>query len=701
MEKILVALTVLFCGTLALTAAPTKSTNPFFQEFKTPFGVPPFEKIKVEHYMPAFRAGIDENQREVKAIAESTAPATFANTVEPLEKSGALLKRVTSVFFVLSESMTDEKMQAIATEVSPLLSKNSDDILLNERLFERIKRVYENREKESLTPEQKRLTEIYYKRFLRNGAALPQEMKDRLRKINEELGLLELKFSDNVLAENNAFQMVLDKREELAGLPEGVVSGAAEAAQERGLTGKWVFTLHKPSLLPFLTYSDRRDLRERLYRGYFEKGNNNNTLDNKTVLVKIANLRIEKAHILGFPSFADYSLTENMAQNPDKVYTFLGQIWEPARRKALQEAAEWEALGKKDDPGFKLQPWDWWYYAEKVRKAKYDLDEESLRPYFKLENVLQGAFDVAGKLYGLKFVERKDIPKYHKDVRVFEVLEKDGRYVGIFYTDYFPRASKRGGAWMNSFRDQSIVGGKRIAPVVSNNGNFSKPTGDKPALLSFEEVTTLFHEFGHALHGLLMNVTYSTVGGAGMPIDFIELPSQIMENWASEPEVLKSYAKHYQTGEVMPDSLIAKMSNAKRFNQGFETVEYLAASILDMDWHRLQTPFEGSPLEFEKRSMERIGLMPEILPRYRSTYYLHIFGGGYSAGYYSYIWAQVLDADAFQAFKETSLFDSEAAARFRKFILERSGTDEAMKLYKEFRGAEPKVDALLKRKGLD
>lgn len=701
MEKILVALTVLFCGTLALTAAPTKSTNPFFQEFKTPFGVPPFEKIKVEHYMPAFRAGIDENQREVKAIAESTAPATFANTVEPLEKSGALLKRVTSVFFVLSESMTDEKMQAIATEVSPLLSKNSDDILLNERLFERIKRVYENREKESLTPEQKRLTEIYYKRFLRNGAALPQEMKDRLRKINEELGLLELKFSDNVLAENNAFQMVLDKREELAGLPEGVVSGAAEAAQERGLTGKWVFTLHKPSLLPFLTYSDRRDLREKLYRGYFEKGNNNDSLDNKAILVKITNLRIDKAHILGFPSFADYSLTENMAQNPDKVYTFLGQIWEPARRKALQEAAEWEALGKKDNPSFKLQPWDWWYYAEKVRKAKYDLDEESLRPYFKLENVLQGAFDVAGKLYGLKFVERKDIPKYHKDVRVFEVLEKDGRHVGIFYTDYFPRASKRGGAWMNSFRDESIVGGKRIAPVVSNNGNFSKPTGDKPALLSFEEVTTLFHEFGHALHGLLMNVTYSTVGGAGMPIDFIELPSQIMENWASEPEVLKSYAKHYQTGEVMPDSLIAKMSNAKRFNQGFETVEYLAASILDMDWHRLQTPFEGSPLEFEKRSMERIGLMPEILPRYRSTYYLHIFGGGYSAGYYSYIWAQVLDADAFQAFKETSLFDSEAAARFRKFILERSGTDEAMKLYKEFRGAEPKVDALLKRKGLD
>lgn len=701
MEKILVALTVLFCGILALTAAPTKSTNPFFQEFKTPFGVPPFEKIKVEHYMPAFRAGIDENQREVKAIAESTAPATFANTVEPLEKSGALLKRVTSVFFVLSESMTDEKMQAIATEVSPLLSKNSDDILLNERLFERIKRVYENREKESLTPEQKRLTEIYYKRFLRNGAALPQEMKDRLRKINEELGLLELKFSDNVLAENNAFQMVLDKREELAGLPEGVVSGAAEAAQERGLTGKWVFTLHKPSLLPFLAYSDRRDLREKLYRGYFEKGNNNDSLDNKAILVKITNLRIDKAHILGFPSFADYSLTENMAQNPDKVYTFLGQIWEPARRKALQEAAEWEALGKKDDPSFKLQPWDWWYYAEKVRKAKYDLDEESLRPYFKLENVLQGAFDVAGKLYGLKFVERKDIPKYHKDVRVFEVLEKDGRHVGIFYTDYFPRASKRGGAWMNSFRDESIVGGKRIAPVVSNNGNFSKPTGDKPALLSFEEVTTLFHEFGHALHGLLMNVTYSTVGGAGMPIDFIELPSQIMENWASEPEVLKSYAKHYQTGEVMPDALIAKMSNAKRFNQGFETVEYLAASILDMDWHRLQTPFEGSPLEFEKRSMERIGLMPEILPRYRSTYYLHIFGGGYSAGYYSYIWAQVLDADAFQAFKETSLFDSEAAARFRKFILERSGTDEAMKLYKEFRGAEPKVDALLKRKGLD
>jgi len=453
-------------------------------------------------------------------------------------------------------------------------------------------------------------------------------------------------------------------------------------------------------MLPFLQYSENRSLREKIFKAYINKGNNNDELDNKDTLAKIAALRVERANLLGYKTHADYVLENNMAKKPENVYKFLEQLWKPALKIAKKEARELQKMISKEGHDFKLQPWDWWYYAEKLKKAKYALDEEMLRPYFKLENVREGAFSVAGKLYGIQFIERKDIPKYHEDARVFEVKEADGSHIGILYTDYFPRASKRGGAWMNSFRKQSRLHGKEIYPVITNNGNFSKPTGGKPALISSEEVITLFHEFGHGLHGLLSDCTYNRLSGTSVSRDFVELQSQIMENWAFEPEVLKMYAKHYETGEVIPQELIDKLEKARHFNQGFVTVEYLAASFLDMDWHTLTEAKELDADEFEEASLNKIGLIPEIIVRYKSPYFNHIFSGGYASGYYSYIWAEVLDADAFQAFKETSLFDQKTAQSFRENILERGGTEDPMVLYKRFRGAEPKVEYLLKKRGL-
>ncbi|MFQ6108535.1 MAG: M3 family metallopeptidase, partial [Candidatus Aminicenantales bacterium] len=515
-----------------------------------------------------------------------------------------------------------------------------------------------------------------------------------------ELSVLTLKFGENILKEDNRFELVIDKEEDLAGLPQSVVTAAAEAAKERGHEGKWVFTLHKPSMIPFLQYSEKRDLREKIFKAYINRCNHNDELDNKALLSRIVTLRIEKAHLLGYKTHADFILEMNMAKKPENVYGLLDQIWKPALEMAKKESRELQGMIQKEGKDFKLKPWDWWYYAEKVKKAKYDLDEEMLRPYFKLENVRNGAFYVANKLYGLQFIERKDVPKYHEDVKVFEVRDTDNTQVGILYTDYFPRASKRGGAWMNSFRKQYRMDGGEIHPIITNNGNFSKPTGKKPALLSSEEVLTLFHEFGHALHGLLSNCTYYRLSGTAVPRDFVELPSQIMENWAFEPEVLKMYAKHYETGEVIPQELIDKIKKASLFNQGFATVEYLAASYLDMDWHTLSEAGEIDVEKFETESMNRIGLIPEIVVRYRSPYFRHIFSGGYSAGYYSYIWAEVLDADAFEAFKENGLFEPKTALSFRKNILERGGTEDPMSLYIRFRGAEPKVEPLLKRKGL-
>ncbi len=691
---------LLFIAGLLLCSCLKQEENPFFSEFDTPFQVPPFDKIQEEHYLPAFKEGMELQNMEIEAIVNNPETPTFENTIEAMESTGSLLRKVGSVFGVLNGSMTNDNMQKIAREVAPLRSRHRDNIRLNEKLFQRIKTVYDQKDKLDLTTEQNTLLVKYYKDFVRSGANLDEEKKTRLKEINQELSILTVKFGENVLKENNRFEMVIDKKEDLAGLPQAVITGAAEAAKEREYEGKWVFTIHKPSMIPFLQYSENRALREKIFKAYINKGNNNDELDNKDNLAKIAALRVERANLLGYKTHADYVLEINMAKKPENVYSFLDQLWKPALKMAKREAKELQEMIRKEGHDFKLQAWDWWHYAEKLKKAKYALDEEMLRPYFKLENVREGAFLVASKLYGIQFFEREDIPKYHEDARVFEVKEADGSHIGILYTDYFPRASKRGGAWMNSFRKQSRLHGKEIYPVITNNGNFSKPTGDKPALISSEEVSTLFHEFGHGLHGLLSDCTYNKLSGTSVPRDFVEVQSQIMENWAFEPEVLKMYAKHYETGEVIPQELIDKLEKASHFNQGFATVEYLAASFLDMDWHTLAEAKELDVHEFEAESLNKIGLIPEIIVRYKSPYFGHIFSGGYASGYYSYIWAEVLDADAFEAFKETSLFDQKTAQAFRKNVLERGGTEDPMTLYKRFRGAEPKVEPLLRKRGL-
>ena len=682
-----------------VAAGSSASANPFLSEYTTAFQVPPFDLIKEDHFLPAIQEGIIRQQQEVEAIVRNAEPPTFQNTVEALERSGDLLDKVNRVLNNLLAANTTDTLQKIATDAAPLLSKQNDDIILNPELFKRLKAVFDEKDKLGFAPEPARLLEKIYKAFVRNGANLDAEKQARLRKINEDLSVLTLKFGDNVLNDDNAFALVIENQEDLAGLPPAVIEGAAEAAKAKGLDGKWVFTLHKPSLIPFLQFSAKRDLREKIFKAYINRGNNNNESDNKTNASKIASLRVERAGLLGYKTHADYVLEENMAKTPAGVYGLLDRLWTPALAQAKAEAKDLQALIDKEGGGFKLEAWDWWYYSEKLRKAKYDLDENELRPYFKLENVRDGAFAVANKLWGITFTELTDLPKYHPDARTFEVKEADGRHVGILYVDYFPRPSKQGGAWSDSFRSQVKLGEKFIHPVVVNCGNFSKPTGDEPALLSYEEVQTLYHEFGHALHSLLSNVTYDTLGD--VPRDFVELPSQIMEHWAAEPSVLKDFARHYQTGEPIPDGLIKKIDTSSLFNQGFITIEYLAACYLDMNWHTLTDTAEKDALAYEKESLDKIGLIPEIVVRYRTPYFSHIFSGGYSSGYYSYIWSEVLDSDAFEAFKEKGIFDRATAQSYRKNILEPGGIEEAMVLYKRFRGAEPRIEPLLKRRGLD
>jgi len=701
--RILTALSiaVFFTG---CTIKETKATrpqeeNPLLAAWTTPFATPPLDKIKDDHYLPAFNKGIQEARGEIDAVVNNSESPTFANTVEALDASGSLLNRVNNVFNPLMGANTNDRMQAIAKEVAPLLSQLQDDILLNVKLFERVKAVNERKDELGFSPEQATLLDETYKDFVRGGANLEEAKKAELREINKELAVLNLRFEENVLKEDNGFFLAIDNKEDLAGLPDAVLTAAAEAAQEKGQAGKWVFTLHKPSLIPFLTYSEKRDLREKLFKAFTRRGDNNNEFDNKAILAKIASLRVKKAGLLGYKTYADFVLEENMAKTPAGVAKLLDQLWTPALATAKREARDLREMIRKEGKDFKLEPWDWWFYAEKVKKAKYDLDDEALRPYFKLENVRDGAFAVAGKLWGLKFIERTDIPVYNPEVKVFEVQEADGRHVGILYTDYYPRPSKGGGAWMNEFRRQSARGGTFVTPLVTNNGNFSRPAGETPSLIGFEEALTMFHEFGHALHGLLSRCAYERLSGTSVPSDFVELPSQIMENWAQHPDVIKSYARHYQTGEPIPDELLAKVKRAGLFNLGFATVEYMAACYLDMDWHTLSDPAECDPLAFEADSMKRIGLIPEIVVRYRSPYFRHIFSGGYEAGYYSYIWSEVLDADAFEAFKETSLFDPATALSFRTNILSKGGSEDPMVLYKRFRGREPKVDAVLRRKG--
>lgn len=684
-----------------LTSMAQKTDNPFFEKYSTPFEVPPFDQIKPEHFMPAIKQGIAEQAKEIEAIVKNPAKPDFNNTIAALDYSGALLTKVSNVFGNLNSSNTNASIQAIAKEMSPLLSAHRDNINLNAELFKRVKTVYDSRASLKLTNEQTRLLEDTYKDFVRSGAALDETQKARLREINAKQSMLTLQFGENLLKETNSYKLVIDKREDLAGLPQALIDQAADDAKQRGLDGKWVFTLQNPSIMPFLQYSSNRKLREEIYNAYINRGNNNNERDNKNLIKEIVSLRLERAKILGYDSHAAFVLEKNMAKNAENVDKLLQQLWVPALQRAKTESADLQAIVDREGGNFKVQGWDWRYYAEIVRKEKYNLSDEELKPYFSLESVKQGIFMVANKLYGLTFHEDKSLPVPHPDAVAYEVKEADGKHVGVLYMDFHPRDSKRGGAWMSSYRKQSIdQNGVYIHPIGTMNCNFTKPTANQPSLLTFDETSTFFHEFGHALHGLLSNSTYPSLTGTSVPRDFVELPSQIMENWAAEPEVLKMYAKHYKTGEVIPQSLIDKLQNSKYFNQGFETVEYLAASLLDMRYHSLKEVNFTDVIDFEKKALDEIGLIPEISSRYRSTYFNHIFAGGYSSGYYAYIWAAILDTDAFEAFKEKGLFDKATATSFRKNILERGGTEDPMVMYKTFRGAEPDIKPLLRKRGL-
>ncbi|WP_257306362.1 M3 family metallopeptidase [Geothrix campi] len=681
-----------------LAADPAVAANPFFGDWKAPFGVPPFADIKEDHFLPAFREGMARQKAEVATIADAKEAPTFANTIVALDLSGQFMDRVGSVFFNLTGAETNPKLQAVNREVMPLMAAHRDDINLNAKLFQRVKAVWDARATLKLDPDQARLLERTYKGFVRSGAALTADQQTRMRAINAEQSKLGVDFGDRLLKATKAFQVVVEKPADLAGLPEGVRMAAAAAAKKAGKEGQWLFTLDGPSIWPFLEYAQNRELRKRLLTGYLERCNQGGETDTNAIVAQVAALRVEKAQLLGYRTWADFVLEENMAKDPKGVYGLLDQIWKPALDVAKKERAELQAMMAKDLPGQKLEPWDWRYYAEKVKQAKYDFDEESVKPYFAIDAVRQGAFTLAGRLYGITFTELKDMPLYQKDVRCFEVKEQDGRHLGLIYVDYHPRPGKRGGAWMSSYRQAWVKDGKQVDPVVVNVCNFTAPAGNRPALLTSDEVRTLFHEFGHGLHGLFYKGRYR--GTAGTPRDFVELPSQVMENWSMEPEMLKLYAKHYKTGEVIPDALVAKMKKAATFGQGFATVEYMAASLLDMDWHTLTTTKPQDTAAFEKASLAKWGLIAEIPPRYRSPYFNHIMGG-YAAGYYSYIWSAVLDTDAFQAFKEKgNLFDPATAAKFRAEVLSKGGTIDPAQLYRNFRGRDPKVEPLLEKRGL-
>ncbi len=693
-------------------AAVQSGDNPFFQEYTTPFQIPPFADIKNEDFMPAFEKGMADHLADIDSIVNNPDSPTFENTIEALERSGKLLSKVQAVFFNLTGSNTNPELQKLQRDISPLISAHYDKVTLNEGLFERIDTLWQMRDTLELGAVEQRFLEDTYKSFAKRGAKLEGEAKQKLTELNGEIAKLTTEYGQNLLAETNGFELVLDKTD-LDGLSEGVIQAAAATAKSKmdaaetdedkaKYADKYVFTPHRSSMYPFLTESTRRDLREALYKSYVMRGDNNNDTDNKAIAAKLAKLRAERAALLGYATHADYILEDRMVNTPDGVYELLMELWKPAVARAKREVADMQAVIDAEGHDFKFAAWDWWQYAEKVRKAKYDLDEASIKPYLTLDNVLNGAFDTANKLWGLTFTELTDVPTYHPDVRVWEVKDKDGSHLGIFMGDYFTRSNKRGGAWMSSFKSQSNLD-MRERPVVVNVCNFPAPVGDTPSLLSFDNVTTLFHEFGHALHGLVTDVKYESMSGTAGPRDFTEFPAQIYEHWASEPAILKSFAKHYQTGETIPDELIAKLLKASKFNQGFANTEYLAASLLDMDWHTLTAEDAIKDADaFETASMEKIGLIPEIAPRYRSTYFSHIFAGGYAAGYYSYVHSAVLDSDGFEAFKETGdVFNQELAEKYRTHILEKGSTEDAMDLYIKFRGRKPEIDALLKVRGLD
>jgi len=699
MKKIL----IIMCIAAAMMVGCTKkeSPNPFFQTWTTPYGIPPFEQIKYEHYLPAFEEGIKQHKAEIDAICNNQEEPTFANTCEALEYSGGLLNNVTAVFFNLKGTCNSPEMEEIADSVAPMLSAHSDDIALNKVLFERIKTLYDKKEALNLDPVEMRLLEEQYKGFVRGGALIPEEQQPRFREINERLALLSLKFGNNVLKASNNYKLVVEDKARLEGMPENALAAALDLGNKEETTkGKYVFTIQLPSYEPLLQYCKDRELRKEMWTAYSNRCKSD-SLSNLEVINETVNLRIERAHMFGFDSHAAFVLDNTMAKTPEAVNDLLMQVWKPAIKKAKEEAAEYQKMINAEGGNFKLEPCDWRYYTEKLRKEKYDINEDEVNAYFALENVRNGIFSVAEKLYGLTFELNPNLPKYNEDNDVFEV-KREGEVIAVLYLDYFPRESKESGAWMTTFREQWYdKEGKKVIPIVSLVLNSAKPTADAPALLNFDQVETFFHEFGHGIHGMLTNCKYRSLSGTNVSRDFVELPSQIMENWAAEPEVLKMFAKHYKTGEVIPDELIAKLEATRTYGQGFINTELLAASFLDMDYHTLKDTAKLDVLQFEEKAMKDLGLIPEIISRYKSPYFKHIFTTGYDAGYYAYTWAAVLDADAFEAFKETgNIFDKTTADKFRTCVLEKGNTAEPMKLYLDFRGKKPDIKPLLRNRGL-
>lgn len=671
--------------------------NPFFIDYNTPFGTHPFSQIKLEHYLPAVQKGIEEAQAEIDKITTNKDQPTFKNTLEALENTGELLTKVTSVFFNLNSAETNPEMQALAQELSPILSAHSNDILLNKALFERVKTVYNANP--TINPEQQMLLEKKYKGFVRNGALLKQEEKDKLREIDMELGKLSLTYGENVLKESNAFEMVLDSKEDLEGLPEGIIAAAAATAKQSNKTG-WVFTLDYPSYIPFVTYSAKRALRKKMYDAFSSKANKNNENNNKSIITKLVNLKRERANLLGYQSHSHYTLEERMAKSPNQVFDFLNDLQAKSLPFAKTEFETLENYALELDGLKKIEKYDGAYYAEKLKKEKFEIDDELLRPYFKLEDVIDGVFKTAQLLFDLNFVKTDQIDTYHDDVVVYEVKDKQDKHVAVFYADFYPRAGKRQGAWMTSYRSQRIKDGTDQRPHVSIVCNFTKPTEEKPSLLTFNEVTTLFHEFGHALHGILANGTYGSLSGTSVYWDFVELPSQIMENWCYEKECLELFATHFQTGELIPEEYIKRIKDSANFMSGMATIRQLSFGKLDMAYHSLTTELTQDIKEFERNAISELDLYPEVEGSCLSTQFSHIFQGGYSSGYYSYKWAEVLDADAFEAFKEKGIFNKEIASSFKENILSAGGSEHPSILYKRFRGRDAKPDALLKRAGL-
>ena len=694
MKKIFYSLFTLTIMLTTVACSHNEEKNSILRESKAPFGAPEFNNFKVEDYKEAFDRGFAEKRAEVKAILENSDAPTYANTIEALEMSGKTLDKVSSIFFNLNESENTPQMTEIEEYVVPKLTDLSGYIYMNDTLFNRIRAIYDAKESLGLNEEQMIVLDNYYKGFVRGGALLNKADKAALLEIDTKLGLAQVKFNSNLLADNKAFKLTITDKKDLAGLPQSVIDAAAS---EDGKS--WVFTLDKPSCIPFLQYADNRELREKVYKAYYGRGDNNNENDNKAVIKEILQLRQQKAKLLGFESFAHYVLDEKMAKRPDAALELLNSIYKPAVKRAAEERAELQKIADREKAGIKIEGWDWFYYTEKLRKEKYALNDEVITPYFKLENVLQGAFDCATKLYGVTFVKRTDIPVYHPEVATYEVLDSEGNHLSIFYTDFFPRDTKRQGAWMTNFVNQRNICGENVRPMVVNVCNFTAPQGDIPALLNIDETRTLFHEFGHALHGMLTQTHYPSVSGTNVKHDFVELFSQINEKWSVHPEVLPTYAKHYVTGEAIPDSLVEKMQKSSHFNLGFETTELVAAALLDMKMHLIDDYSNFDCNEYEKQLRKELGFIPEIEYRYRSTNFAHVFGGGYAVGYYAYLWAEVLDCDAFELFLEKGVFDKETADAF-KHLLEMGGSEDPMREYRKFRGADPNPDALLRARGL-